>query len=165
MSSLVDSRSLSTPDRGRVPVNKVIALTLVLAVIAVLASPNGPLGRFWRPDPLSPTPTAAQLPLFILLNVAEGLTFGGGISFLLFGFARLRAISPVSERATRIVHLAIAWSLFNWWPHDSLHIHVGMNLGGLLAIEYGFHVTLMICGAIMAWFFVALLRDRTTAQP
>src|SRR6266851_1475914 len=148
MSSLTDSRNLSTPNSGRVRVNMVIALTLVLAAAAVLASPNGPLGGFWRPDPLSPTPTAAQLPLFILLNIAEGLTFGGGISFLIFGFARLRAISPVSERATRIVHPAIAWSLFNWWPHDSLHIHVGMNLGGLLAIEYGFHVTLMVCGAI-----------------
>ena len=164
MTTLTDTRSFATPDHTQVPWPKVIGLTLVLGVIAVLASPNAPLGGFWRPDPLSPAPTAAQLPLFILLNMAEGLTFGGGISFLLFGFPMLRAISPASERLTRIVHLAIAWSLLNWWPHDSLHIHVGMNLGGLLAIEYGFHVTLMICGAIMAWFFLVLLRGRTNLE-
>lgn len=60
--------------------------TVVLAGIAFLAVPNGPLGSFWRPSPDFPLPTSAQLPLFILLNVAEALTFGIGISFLIFGY-------------------------------------------------------------------------------
>ena len=63
-----------------------LTVTLVLAFIAVLASPNGPLGVFWRPPASSPVPTSAQLPLFILLNIAEGLTFGLGISLLVFGY-------------------------------------------------------------------------------
>jgi len=137
----------------------VLAVTLVLAVVAVLANPNGPLGGFWRPPADSPTPTSAQLPLFILLNIAEGLVFGLGISFLVFGYPMVRAISPASIGLTRATHLSISWLLGNWWLHDSLHIHNGLNLGGLLRIEYGFHITLMIAGLIVAYFFLTLLRQ------
>ena len=142
------------------PWGRVIGLTVVLAAVAFLTSPNAPLGGFWRPGPDVPTPSAAQLPLFILLNIAEVLTFGLGVSFLLFGFPIVRAISPASELLTRAAHLSIAWTLFNWWPHDSLHLHLGLDLNGLLAIEYGFHITLMIAGGIMAAFFITLLRGR-----
>jgi len=141
-----------------------LAVTLVLAVAAVLASPNGPLGGFWRPPADSPVPTSAQLPLFILLNIAEGLMFGLGISFLIFGYPMVRAISPASTGLTRAAHLSIAWLLFNWWPHDSLHIHNGLNLGGLLGIEYGFHITLMTAGVILAYFFLTLLGQERAAS-
>src|SRR5258706_2646838 len=138
----------------------VLAVTLVLTVVAVLASPNGPLGGFWRPPTDSPVPTSAQLPLFILLNIAEGLAFGLGVSFLIFGYPMVQAISPASTSLTRATHLSIAWLLINWWPHDSLHMHNGLNLGGLLGIEYGFHTTLMIAGVIVAYFFLTLLRQK-----
>jgi hypothetical protein len=64
---------------------------------------------------------------------------------------------------TRAAHFSIAWLLFSWCPHDSLHIHNGMDLSGLLAIEYGFHVSLMIAGMILAYFFLTLLRQKTIA--
>jgi len=137
-----------------------LAVMLVLAFVAVLASPNGPLGVFWRPPVGSPVPTSAQLPLFILLNIAEGLAFGFGVSFLIFGYPMVRAISPASTGLTRAAHISIAWLLANWWPHDSLHMHNGLNLGGLLGIEYGFHITLMIAGVIVAYFFLTLLRQK-----
>lgn len=136
----------------------VLVITLGLAIVAVLANPNGPLGGFWRPPADSPVPTSAELPFFILLNIAEGLTFGLGMSFLIFGYPMVRAISPASSGLTRAAHLSIAWLLINWWPHDSLHIHNGVDLGGLLGIEYAFHITLMIAGAILAYFFLTLLR-------
>lgn len=141
-----------------------LGVTLVLAVVAVLASPNGPLGVFWRPPAGSPVPTSAQLPFFILLNIAEGLTFGLGISFLIFGYPMVRAISPASTGLTRAAHISIAWLMLNWWPHDSLHMHNGLNLGGLLGIEYGFHTTLMIAGVIVAYFFLTLLRQKQLAS-
>ncbi len=139
---------------------KWLVVTLVLAVIAFLASPNGPLGGFWRPSPDFPRPTDAQLPLFILLNVTEALTFGLGIAFLIFGYPLMQTIAPASKRLTFWTFLSIAWLLFSWWPHDSLHVANGMNLNGLLVIEYVFHVTLMVAGAILAYFFFALLRQR-----
>ena len=139
---------------------KWLVVTLVLAVIAFLASPNGPLGGFWRPSADFPQPTDAQLPLFILLNVAEALAFGLGISFLIFGYPLVQTILPASNGLTLGAHLSIAWLLFSWWPHDSLHVANGLNLSGLLAIEYGFHVTLMVAGVILAYFFFTLVRQR-----
>jgi hypothetical protein len=139
---------------------KWLIVTLVLAVIAFLASPNGPLGGFWRPSADFPQPTDAQLPLFILLNVAEALAFGFGISFLIFGYPLMQTILPASKRLTLAAHLSIAWLLFSWWPHDSLHVANGLNLSGLLVIEYAFHVTLMVAGVILAYFLLALVRPR-----
>lgn len=139
---------------------KWLLVTVVLAVIAFVASPNGPLGGFWRPSPDLPKPTDAQLPLFILLNAAEAVAFGLGIAFLIFGYPLIRAIAPVSKRLTFWAFLSVAWLLFNWWPHDSLHVANGTNMSGLLGIEYVFHVTLIVAGAILASFFLALWGQR-----
>ncbi|MGH2522515.1 MAG: hypothetical protein ACRDH2_08425 [Anaerolineales bacterium] len=40
-----------------------------------------------------------------------------------------------------------------------MHTHIGWEYNGLLAIEYGFHVTLMIAGLVVAYFFLTLLRE------
>ena len=138
---------------------KWLVVTLVLAVIAFLACPNGPLGGFWRPSADFPQPADAQLPLFIILNVAESLAFGFGISFLIFGYPLMQTILPASKELTLAAYLSIAWLLFSWWPHDSLHVANGINLNGLLVIEYVFHVTLMVTGAILVYFFLALAKS------
>ena len=137
-----------------------LVVTLVLAVVAFLASPNGPLGGFWRPSADFPVPTNTQVPFFVLLNVAESLAFGLGISFLIFGYSLMQKTLPASKGLTFAAYLCIGWLLSSWWPHDSLHVANGMNLSGLLEIEYGFHVTLMIAGGILAFFFLALLQQR-----
>ena len=161
--SALESKALPQAGRQTKSWVKVLVLTVVLALFALLASPTGPLGAFWAPSPDEPQPMGIQLALLILLTVAGALTFGLGISFLVFGYPLVHAISPASRGLTRAAHLSIAWLLFSWWPHDSLHIHNGLNLNGLLAIEYGFHVTLMITGVILAYFFLTLLRQRTAS--
>src|SRR3990167_3441852 len=45
-------------------------------------------------------------------------------------------------------------------PTNSLHVANGLRLNGLIAIEYGFHITLMVAGAILAYFFLTLLRQQ-----
>ena len=135
-----------------------IASTIVLAIIAFAASPNGPLGGFWAPAPDFPVPASSQIPLFILLNVIEVVAFGLGVSLLLFGFPLVRAVPVASLALPRLAHLSISWLLLNWWMHDSLHIHNGHNMGGLLTIEYGFHVTLILAGVILGVFFLKVLR-------
>jgi len=139
---------------------KWLIVTLVLAVIAFVASPNGPLGTFWRPSAEVPAPAGVQLPLLILLNIAEVITFGLGVSFLIFGYPLVRSTLPASKGLTFAVYLSIGWLLANWWPHDSLHVANGLELNGLIAIEYGFHITLMLAGVILAYFFMALLRQQ-----
>jgi hypothetical protein len=156
--------TLSAPHeaRGTISWVKVGGLTAALAVMAFVLSPNAPLGGFWRPDAHMPMPTAGQLPHLLLINFAEVIAFGLGVSFLVFGYPMVRAIAPASLTLTRAAHLAITWLLVSWWPHDSLHIHNGMNLNGLIAIEYVFHVTLMGAGVILACFFLSL-QPRTSS--
>ncbi len=137
---------------------KVWIVTLLFGILAFLTEPNGPLGRFWAPHPSIPPATGAQLPLFMLLGATEALAFGLGISFLVFGYSTLKANVSVSPALGRTAHLSIVWLLASWWPHDSLHLHNGMNLSGLLAIEYAFHVTLIIAGVILARFFMIAVR-------
>jgi len=104
----------------------------LVAVVALLATPLGPLGAYWRPSAEIPIDTATnlQLILFIFLNVIEALAFGFGIAFLIFGFPSVRAIQPASLGLSRAAHISISWLLINWWAHDSLHIHIGMKLDG-----------------------------------
>lgn len=146
----------AAPRRGSV--TKWVVVTIVLAVVAFIASPNGPLGGFWRPSSDMPAPAGIQLLLFILLNVAEVVTFGLGVSFFLFGHRLVDSAKVASHGLRFAAYLSIGWLLVSWWPHDSLHETNGMSLGGLLGIEYGFHITLMVAGLVLARFFYTLLR-------
>jgi hypothetical protein len=137
---------------------KASIVALLVAIVAFLTEPNSPFGGFWAPHPTVPQAAGAQLPLFMLLGAIEAIAFGVGVSFLVFGYSTLKASVPVSGPMARASHLSIAWLLMNWWPHDSLHLHNGLNLNGLLAIEYAFHVTLIIAGFILVRFFIAAVR-------
>ena len=53
----------------------------------------------------------------------------------------------------------------NWWMHDNLHVHTGLNIPGLLAIEYGFHVTLGVAGLVLAYLFVDAVTSRVPLWP
>ena len=130
----------------------------VALVTTLFAVPAMALGQvIWPPAPGGPSPSAGQLPFFIFLAVFEAVTFGLGVSFLLFGFAPLRRAVGATWRAWAI-YLSVGWFLVSWWPHDNLHIHNGSDLQGLLYIEYGFHVTLMLAGIVLAYALLTMLR-------
>ena len=137
---------------------KVVAATLIAAVAAMVVGPI-----LWpTSDPqLFPEPTAAQLPYFILLQVVTCLTFGLGISFLLFAMPALRKVSPDSKARAWAMYLSIGWLLVSWWPHGHLHQHNGHDVQGLLYIEYGFHVAPMLAGLILAYRFLSPIRERS----
>lgn len=125
--------------------NKVILLTLIIAIPAFL------LGRVIWPDPAGAMPpTAGQLPFFMVLSVFDALTFGLGISFIVFGW-------PWAKKS-KAEFIALAWLIVSWWPHDNWHRYNGMNLQGLLYIEYAFHVTLMIAALVVIWAWITRLR-------
>jgi hypothetical protein len=137
--------------------NKVILITLLFAVPALL------LGRqIWPPAAMS-APDPALLPYFIVLSVFESLAFGLGISFLFVGWPLVQKISGKSDTLTKLAFVSIAWYLVNWWPHDNMHAHIGMDMQRLLYIEYSFHVTMIIAAAILAYFFFTrVLRSKLT---
>jgi hypothetical protein len=134
-----------------------IKVLIVTVVEAVPAMNLGPI--VWPPAEGGPEPTASQLPFFIFLALMESVLLGLGVSFLIFGFPLTSRISSGPKLLAWAMYLAIGWLLVSWWPHDNLHIHVGEDMQGLLYIEYGFHVTLMVCGLIVAYGFLAFLRE------
>lgn len=138
----------------------------VFLVTAALAIPAMLLGRvIWPPAEGGPEPAAGQVPFFVFLAAAEALALGLGVSFLLFGYGPVSRAAGGSTAWAWAMYLSIGWLLVSWWPHDNMHIHNGDDLQGLLYIEYGFHVTLMAAGAVIAYSFLTMLRAGATPQP
>jgi len=134
-------------------------LTLSVGVGALLVQTS-----LWPPAPGTPSPVGVQLVLFAGLSVLSALTFGAGISFLVFGLPFVRRTAAVANVPAWPVYLAIGWSLVSWWPHNNLHLANGADLSGLIAIEYGFHVSLYVTALVVAWFFLASLRTTGAHQ-
>jgi hypothetical protein len=145
---------------------KALLVALVFTIVGFLLEGHGPVGALlWPPSPANPQPTGTQVPLFAVLGLAEAAVFGLGAAFLAFGYRDV-ARHAASGRWALATWLSIGWLLVNWVPHDSLHQSVGMDLDALLGIEYGFHVTLMLAGLVVAkFFFDTLPAARAVARP
>jgi hypothetical protein len=149
-------------DRKGVSIVKTgVKVALVTVVLGVAAIALGPI--VWPIAQGGAQPTAGQLFFFVVLEVIQSLAFGLGVAFLLFGFSAVRRASPNSGLMAWAMYLSIGWLLVSWWPHAHLHQVVGENLQGLLYIEYGFHVTAIIAGLILAYGFLSLLRHQSKA--
>ncbi|NUT53031.1 MAG: hypothetical protein HOV94_37940 [Saccharothrix sp.] len=101
-----------------------------------------------------PQPYAA---LFTGLYVAECLSFGTGIGFLLVGRGRLAGLGRPPWLTTS-AHLSIVWLLVAWWPQDNFYrLAAKTDWGRQAALVYGFNITLMLAAAVLVVFAV---RDR-----
>ena len=117
-----------------------IVVTVVGTVASFLLS-----DYLWPMSPDVPAATGTEIPLFIFLAAVESLAFGAGLAFL---------VTCWKEAAgNRLVFLAVAWSLISWWPHDNMHKHNGLDIQGLLVIEYVFHFTLIVAAFVIASYF------------
>ena len=91
-----------------------------------------------------PAPTSAQLPFLIVLGIIEALAMGGGFAYLIVYWKMAAAEKNL------LVHVALFWLMGSWWVHDGLHRMNGHELSGLIKIEYGFHLTLIVASFIVA---------------
>src|ERR671938_158935 len=132
----------------------VVVLTLIIAVPAFFLNPI-----IWPPAPGGPAPTAAQIPYLLALDVMQAVFLGLGISFLIFGFPVMRRISPDSKTRAWAMYLAIGYLMVSWWPHLGLHASNGLDLQGLLYIDYLFHLPLEVAGVVLAYSFFSLFRS------
>ena len=140
---------------GRMAWVKVLVVTLLVAIPAFL------LGHvIWHPVGVEPSP--GQMPFFMVVGFFEALALGLGVSFLIFGLPLVRKVSADSRLRAWLMYLGLGWALVSWWPHGNLHMSNGDNMQRLLYIEYGFHVTLVISAAIVAYCFLSLLRERSS---
>jgi hypothetical protein len=132
-----------------------------LIVTVLVAIPAIPLGQMLWPVPVAESgdmnmamPAATyQIVLFIVFSIIEALGLGLGVAFLIFGLPLARRLAGNSGWLAWAVYLSIAWSLVSWWPHDGFH-RSGISVDGLLALEYGFHVTLMAGSAVLVYAFI-----------
>ncbi|MGW0750147.1 AMP-binding protein [Streptomyces sp. NPDC002587] len=100
-----------------------------------------------------PYPWAA---LFFVLYLAECLSFGAGLAFLLTGYRTMqRRERPgpdgLSHGRTRVAHLAASYLLLAWWPQDNAYRLAAKQDWPLQALlVYTFNVPLMIAAVIVA---------------
>lgn len=138
---------------------KVFLVTVVLAVPAMV------FGRvIWPPAEGGSEPTSGQLPFFIGASVIEAVAFGLGVAFLIFGFGPLSRAMGGSKAMAWAAYLSIGWLLVSWWPHDNLHLAVGENMQAILYLVYGFHVSLIVAGVILAYSFATVIRNAGASQ-
>lgn len=126
-----------------------LLVTLFVGSIAFVLTPSWPIPAS------APQPPPDILPFFVALVSIESMAFGLGVSFVVFGRGMLNRIGGPAG-LTNAAYLSVAFLLLNWWPHDNLHRMTSGDWNGLLMVEYGFHLPLMVAGAVLAWFFVSL---------
>jgi hypothetical protein len=128
------------------------AVTIVLALIATS------LARIIWPDiPGAAEPTLGQWPLFVGIGIIDSLAFGFGIAFLVFWF---RSAMRMDGWPPKLAFFATVWLLVSWWPHDNWHrITADHDVWQLLALEYAFHVTLIVSGVFIAYYLSTLYKE------
>ncbi len=137
-------------------------VALVTAAVGIPAFLLGPV--LFPPADLGVEPTAAQIPHFIFLAVGDALLLGLGVSFLLFGFPVMRRVSPDSKVRAWAMYLSIGYLMVSWWPHLNMHASNGIDFGGLLLIDYVFHLPLEVAGVALALSFISLMRSRSAEE-
>ncbi len=139
---------------------KVLIVTLVVAVPAFVLGPV-----LFPPAEVGVEPTAGQIPYFILLAAWDAVFLGLGVAFLLFGMPVLHKVSPDSSVRAWVMYLSIGFLTVSWWPHLNMHASNGIDFQGLLYIDYGFHVPLMISAAALIYCFISIAKHRTKHEP
>ncbi|QIN82261.1 hypothetical protein GBA63_06055 [Rubrobacter tropicus] len=125
---------------------KVAVITAVIAVVAFFLSPI-----LFPPADVGVAPTSTQLPFLMFLGVSDAVLLGLGVSFLVFGYPVLRKVSPDSKARAWAMYLSIGYLMVSWWPHLGMHASNGMDIGGLLVIDFLFHLPLEIAGVVLAY--------------
>ena len=138
-----------------------IKASIITVLFGVPAFVLGPV--IWPPAAHGPELSAAQIPFAIAIFAIEALAFGLGISFLALGLPLVRRVSEGSRARAWAMYLSIGWLLVSWWSHDNLHMHVGEDPQGLLFLTYGFHLTLLLGGLVLALSFLSTIRQQDVA--
>lgn len=130
---------------------KMFILTLVIGVAAFLTGP-----KIWPMGHDVPTPPENLLPAYIVLAAIEALAFGFAVAFAAFGWPVVRDLNLGPRRLNKMLFVTLTWFLGNWWFHDNLHMHVGLDMHRLVYVEYGFHVTMLACALTLVLSLIRL---------
>ena len=126
---------------------------LLTVVIGVAAFFTGPM--IWPMTPEAPMPPPNLLPFYIAISVIESLAFGFAVAFAAFGWPAIRDLRLGAPWLNKLLFVTLCWFMGNWWIHDHLHMHIGLDMNRLLYIEIVFHMSLLACGVTLA---ISLMR-------
>ena len=133
-------------------------LTGAVTVVALLLHPFAFGAAFWPPSLLCPLPSEGQFPFYAFVAIIEAGALGLGLSWFAWGYQFVLFFRARWQRIA--VYLSVGWLLANWYSHDALHINIGPDLQRMIAIELGFHVTLIAAAALVA--LAIMCQSRTT---
>jgi hypothetical protein len=134
--------------------------TLVVGAAAFFAGPV-----LWPMAHNAPMPPPSLLPGYVAVSAVEALAFGFAVSFAAFGWPATRAVRFGAPWLKRMLFASLVWLTGNWWIHDSLHMHIGLDMNRLLYIEASFHITLLACGLALALGVMQLARAPVAGNP
>ena len=134
-----------------------LQILFVTIVFGIAAFVTGPM--IWPASHEVSMPPPGLLPLYILLAVFEALAFGFSVAFAAFGWAAIRDLRLGARWLNKMLFVTLIWFTGNWWIHDNLHMHVGLDLTRLFYIEYAFHMSMLACGVTLAFSWMRLARQ------
>ena len=123
-------------------------MSLSTLVIGGAAFFIGPM--LWPMSPSVPAPPSSLLPGYIAVSAIEALAFGFAVSFAAFAWPAVREVRLGAPWLNRVLFASLVWLMGNWWIHDNLHMHVGLDMNRLIFVELFFHMTLLACGLALA---------------
>ncbi len=130
-----------------------VIVAFVVGLAAFVAAPH-----IWPMGPDVPMPPANLLPGYIALSAIEALAFGFAVAFAIFGWPAIRDLNLGAPWLNKLLFVTLVWFIGNWWAHDNLHMHNGLNMNGLLFIEIAFHMTMLACGITLTIGLVRLAK-------
>lgn len=127
--------------------HKILATTVFVGIVAFF---SGPI--IWpTAEDIDLPVTLVPLALLMGAYAIDCLFFGLGVALLVFGWPLFSTTSLRRGNAT-LAFAALVWIVISWWPHTNFHRAVGDNsVFGLIAIEYGFHSTVVLAGAYIIY--------------
>lgn len=134
---------------------KVAIVTLLVALPAFALGNGAPLGGWWMDAwpwaHVQDEPPSNLVPFFMVLGVVEAVALGLAVSFAIWGLPHMRRLAGGRDGVATAMAVSATWLLGNWWMHDNLHQVTGFDFEGLVVIEYVFHFTLIVAGAILCY--------------
>lgn len=145
-------------------VGRSVTTIVLVTALAMALSPQTPLGESLWPEPNhDERPEGAQVPFFAVMGLIQAAATGAGVAYLLFGWGLSKRFTKGSMPRAVALHASFGWLLANWWLHDTLHFLNGLDLTGLLLIDYAFHAT-MIASALVVGWTLAVFDDELDAE-
>lgn len=130
--------------------SRFVLITLALTIVLMAFHPIGPFGAMlWPQGDPDVQPEPWQLPLFLVLFIAEAAVTAFGVAYLFLGWRFTRAMLADRPRLAMGVHASVAFLFIQWWPHGNLHMSVPFSFGAILAIDYAFHLPIMIASVTL----------------